>query len=165
MKIENDQIASTELFGMLDGKPVNLMRLKGGLNMAVTVDSKGNDTVLGAASHQAILCYSVEQRFPSFQPAIMKSEGIKLTADSHSHFLSDDLRKSGHDIYSVQNGNDVEFFVTKLNIRIGIVSSSFEGSKLLVKSFDIPGEFSLGVSSALSEKALCSGVTNIIFSK
>jgi len=161
MKIESDQITSTELFGMLDGKPVNLTRLKGGLNLAVTVDSKGNDTVLGAASHQAILCYSVEQRFPSFQPAIMKSEGIKLTADSHSHFLSDDLRKSGHDIYSIQNGSDIEFFVTKLNIKVGGANGSIKDNNLVISSLNVPKETVNAMSAAVSEKALSSGIKNV----
>ena len=117
MKIEQNQIASTEPFGMMDGRPVNLVRLAGGLNLATMLDAKGEDTVLGASSHQAILCYTIEQRFPSFQPMVMKSEGVKLHAESHSHFLTDNLRKSGHDIYSVQNGNDVEFYVTKQSLR------------------------------------------------
>ncbi len=163
MKIEQDQIASIEPFGMLDGRPVNLACLKGGLNLAVTKDSKGNESVLGAASHRAILCYSIEQRFPSFQPMIMKSEGLKLNAESHSHFLSDDFRKSGHDIFSIQNGNNVDFYVTRLNIKVGTVSGSLENDGLLVKSFDIPGEFSLGISSALSEKALSSGLKKVRF--
>lgn len=158
MKIDQDQVASVELFGMLDGKPVNLTRLKGGLNLA-TMD----DQVLGAASHQAILCYSVEQRFPKFQPRIMKSEGLNLTADSHSHFLSDDLRKSGHDIYSVQNGNDVEFFVTKLNIKVGSAMGSIENDSLLFKSesLDLPKEYVNAMSCAVSEKALSSGLKGV----
>jgi len=161
MKIENDQIASTELFGMLDGKPVNLTRLKGGLNLAVTTGKNGEDQVLGAASHQAILCYSVEQRFPSFQPAIMKSEGIKLTADSHSHFLSDDLRKSGHDIYSIQNGSNVEFFVTKLNIKVGGANGSIKDNCLEINSLSVPKETVNAMSAAVSEKALSSGIKNV----
>src|SRR5277367_5420485 len=112
MKIDQDQIASIEPFGMIEGKPVNLVCLKGGLNLATMANKAGSDEVLGAASHRAILCYSVEQRFPKFQPMIMKSEGLKLAAESHSHFLTNDLRKSGHDIYSVQNGNEVEFYIT-----------------------------------------------------
>ena len=49
MKIEDDQIASKETFGMMDGKPVNLVRLKGGLNLATKVGAKGEEEVLGAA--------------------------------------------------------------------------------------------------------------------
>ena len=161
MKIEQSQIASTELFGMLDGKPVNLIRLVGGLNMAAIKNKNDEEEILGAASHQAILCYSVEQRFPSFQPAIMKSEGIKLTADSHSHFLSDDLRKSGHDIYSIQNANDIEFFVTKLNIKVGGATGSIENGSLLIKSLNVPKEAINAMSAAVSEKALSSGIKNV----
>lgn len=163
MKIIENDIASTEPFGMIDGKQVNLVKTKGGLNLATMLDSKGQDTVLGAASHQAILCYSVEQRFPSFQPMIMKSEGLKLTAESHSHFLSDDLRKSGHDIYSIQNGNEVDFYITKLNVKVGAAKGSIDSQGLLIKDANIPKEFSHGISAAFSEKALGSNLKKVRF--
>lgn len=156
MKIEQNQIDSTEPFGILDGKTINLVKLKGGLNIATM-----GDQVLGAASHQAILCYSVEQRFPNFQPAIMKSENIKYSADSHSHFLTSDLRKSGHDIYSVQNDTSIEFFITKQNIRVGSAQAIISGENLLVKSLDVSKEFINSLSSAVSEKALSSGLKSV----
>ena len=162
MKILENDIASVEPFGMMDGKQVNLVRTKGGLNLATMLDAKGADTVLGAASHQAILCYTIEQRFPSFQPMIMKSEGLKLNAESHSHFLSDDLRKSGHDIYSVQNGNEIEFYVTKQNIRVGMANASIEGDSLHVKALNnFPKDFVHSLSGAVSEKALSSGLKGV----
>lgn len=156
MKILENDIASIEPFGMMDGKQVNLTKTKGGLNLAVM-----DDKVLGAASHQAILCYTIEQRFPNFQPMIMKRERLKLNAESHSHFLSDDLRKSGHDIYSIQNGNNVDFFITKQNIKIGTANGSIEGQNLYVNSLEMPKEFSNSISSAVSEKALSSGLSSV----
>lgn len=156
MKILENDIASTEPFGMLNGKQVNLVKTKGGLNLA-TMD----DQVLGAASHQAILCYTVEQRFPNFQPMIMKSEGIKLTAEKHSHFLTDDLRKSGHDIYSVQNGTEIDFFVTKQNIRVGTANGSIEGNKLMINSVNASKEFVSSLSGAVSEKTLSVGLRGV----
>jgi hypothetical protein len=162
MKILEGDIDSVEPFGMMDGKPVNLVKTKGGLCLATAMDSKGQDTVLGAASHQAILCYSVEQRFPTFQPMMMKSEGLsKIPADSHSHFLSDDLRKSGYDIYSIQKGNDIEFVVTKMNIQVGRANSSIENDCLMIKSLDVSKEYVTAMSAAVSEKALSSGVKKV----
>lgn len=162
MKIEQNDIDSVEPFGIMDGKPVNLVKTRGGLNMATVVDAKGNNTVLAAASHQAILCYTVEQRYPSFQPMIMKSEAdLKLSAESHSHFLSDDLRKSGHDIYSVQNGKNVDFFITKLNIKVGSVNGSLQDNSLVINKMDVPSQFANGISSAVSEKALCIGINKV----
>lgn len=161
MKILENDIASIEPFGMMDGKPVNLVRTKGGLNLATRIGARGEDEVLGAASHQAILCYSIEQRFPSFQPMLMKSEGIRLDAESHSHFLSDDLRKSGHDIYSVQNGDGVDFFITKLNIKVGSANSSIKDDYLSIDSINVPKEFINGMSGAVSEKALSAGLKGV----
>lgn len=161
MKIHENDIASIEPFGMMDGKQVNLVRTKGGLNLATTSDKSGQDTVLGAASHQAILSYTIEQRFPSFQPMIMKSEGLKLNAESHSHFLSDDLRKSGHDIYSIQNGNDIDFFITKQNIKVACANGSIKDSYLQIKASTILKEYVNAISSAISEKALSSGLKGV----
>ena len=162
MKISDNDIASIEPFGIIEGKPVNLVKTKGGLNLATMQDGKGQDTVLGAASHQAILCYTIEQRFPKFQPMIMKSEGLRLNAESHSHFLSDDLRKSGHDIYSVQNGNDVEFYITKQNIKVASVNSSIQDNYLIiVNPTNVLKEHVNAISCAVSEKALSSGLKTV----
>lgn len=161
MKISENDIDSIEPFGMMDGKPVNLVRTRGGLNLATMMDAKGAETVLGAASHQAILCYSVEQRFPNFQPMIMKSEGLKLSAENHSHFLSDDLRKSGHDIYSIQNGNAVDFYVTKQNMKVALVNSLIQDNYLNIESPSVLKEYVNGISSAVSEKALSSGLKGV----
>lgn len=165
MKISENDIASTELFGMLDGKPVNLLRTKGGLNLAVKTGVKGENEVIGAASHQAILCYNVEQRFPSFQPAIMKSERPDFQADKHSHFLPDSLRKSGYDIYSVQDGVSIDFFVTKQDVNSVLVTGSVHGvvigDLLLVKSLDTSREFINCLSGAVSEKVLSEGLKGV----
>jgi hypothetical protein len=160
MRISENEIDSIEPFGMLNGKSVNLVRLKGGLNLATVVNPKGED-VLGAASHQAIQRYSLEQRFPDFQPMLMKSEGLNPTAESHSHFLCDSLRKSGHDIYSVQNGNNIEFVITKQNIRVGTATGSISGNQLIVNSLEVPKEFVLGLSGAVGEKALGVGLKEV----
>lgn len=161
MKISENEIASIEPFGMLDGKTVNLIKLKGGLNLASTIDAKGQENVLGAAAHQAILAYSVEQRFPSFQPMIMKSEGSKLTAESHSHFLTSTLRKSGHDIYSIQNGNEIQFFLTKHDIKVGCANGSIKDNKLEISLLSVPKECINAISAAVSEKVLSTGLKGV----
>jgi hypothetical protein len=161
MKISENDISSTEPFGMIDGAPVKLVCTKGGLNLATMTDSKGNDTVLGAASHRAILCYSIEQKFPNYHPPIMKSEGLSFKAESHSHFLTQDLRKSGHDIYSVQEGNSIDFYVTRLDIKVATINSSIKNGQLVIDSYNLPKEFVSGVSGAVSEKALGTGLKGV----
>ena len=161
MKIEQNEIASVEPFGILNGKVINLTRLKGGLNMATMLDSKGEQTVLGVASHQAILAYTLEQRFSDFQPMIMKSEHETSQTESHSHFLSEDLRKSGYDIYSVQNGISVDFYLTKQNVRVGLAKADIENNVLLIKSLDVSKEYLSAMSSAVAEKALCAGLKDV----
>jgi len=164
MKILENDISSIEPFGMLDGKPVKLLVTKGGLNMAAHIDAKGNENVIGAASHRAILSYTLEQRYPNFQPMIMKSEGgLKLYADNHSHFLSDDLRKSGYDIFSVQNGKSVNFYLTKMGLNVGEVSSQIKGDTLYIDR-TVSGPFECPhnqLAGAISEKALCLGINKV----
>jgi hypothetical protein len=161
MKILENEIATIQPFGILDGKPVKLVTTKGGLNLATSLDSRGQEQVLGAASHQAILCYTIEQRFPNFQPMLMKSEGIKLEAESHSHFLTDSLRKSGHDIYSIQNSNDVEFYLTRQNIRVNSIKGSVQGDTLVVSGPTYGDSNWDSFSKAISEKALSIGLSKV----
>jgi hypothetical protein len=161
MQINENDIASIQPFGVMNGKAVNLVLTRGGLNLATMVDHTGKDTVLGAASHQAILCYTIEQRYPQFQPMIMKSDVAKSVAESHSHFLSNDLRKSGHDIYSIQSGNDVEFYITKQNIKVASATASKIGNDLAISSLNVPKEYISALSGAVSEKALSSGLTGV----
>ena len=75
MKISENDISSTEPFGTIDGNQVKLVCTKGGLNLATVTDHKGQDTVLGAASHRAILCYSIEQKFPNYHQGNARRRG------------------------------------------------------------------------------------------
>ena len=165
MKILENEIASVEPFGMLNGKVVNLVKTRGGLNLATTLNAKNQEDVLGAASHQAILAYTLEQRFSDFQPMLMKSEGLSIpNAESHSHFLADDLRKSGHDIYSVQNGNNVDFYITNQNVKVGLAKATISNNALTVESSDnFNHKFVPSLSAAVSEKALSIGLKNVRF--
>lgn len=163
MKISANEIADTELLGMLEGREIKLVKLKGGLNLAIGSDSKGAESVLFAGSHPAIVAYNMEKAYPSFQSALLKSELKDASkADRHSHFLSDDLRKSGHDIFSIQNGNDVEFYVTKHDLKVGIAKAHIENNELVFGSFDSKlGSFQKGLSQAVSEKALSCGIKKV----
>src|SRR5271168_4514372 len=105
LSLQPDDIDTVEDAGILEGQPVKMIRTKGGFWMAI---HKGK--VLAGGSHPAIVKHSVSKMYNSFQPAMCKSEGFEdAVVEQHSHFLSDDLRKSGHDIYSIQTSNNVEF--------------------------------------------------------
>ncbi len=150
MNITPDQIDIVEEGGMLDGQPTKLIRLKGGFWMAI---HKGK--VLAGGSHPAIVKHSVSKMYPSFQPAMCKSEGFEdAIVDQHSHFLSDDLRKSGHDIYSIQTGSNVEFQITKNNLKIASVSGSVQNDALVINEIQFPKEFAHAMAGAATEKAL-----------
>lgn len=160
MNITPNEIASIEDAGTLDGSPVKLIRTKGGFWIA-TGKPKGRfrDEAIAAGSHPAIVKFNIEKAYPSFQPSMMKSENFSDTAvvEKHSHFLTEELRKSGHDIYSVQDGSLVNFHITKHNLKVACVNGTIEKDYLIVDSPNIPQEFSRALAGASVEKAISCG--------
>jgi hypothetical protein len=161
MQLTPNEIDSVEDAGMLDGNAVKLLRTKGGFWMAIgRPRGKYKDEALAAGSHPAIVRYNLERQFPGFQPAMQKSE---LTSDNskvekHSHFLSDSLRKSGHDVYSVQSGEKIEFQITKQNVKIHSVESSLKDGAMSFDKMEVGKEFTRALAGAASEKAVQCGV-------
>lgn len=157
MNITPNEIDSIENAGMLDGSPVKLIRTKGGFWIATgRPKGKSRDEAIAAGSHPAIVKFDLEKRFPSFEPALMKSAYFtdNTIVEKHSHFLTEELRKSGHDIYSVQDGSEVNFHITKHNLKVASVSGTIEKDFLIIKGLDIPTEFSRGLAGAAVEKAV-----------
>jgi hypothetical protein len=150
MNLKPEDLDTVEEAGMLDGQPIKLVRTKGGFWMAA--NHKG---VLAAGSHPAIVKHQLSKMFPAFQPVMCKSEAFSdALVEKHSHFLSDDLRKSGHDVYSIQNGQDVEFQITKHNIKIASIQTVLNDDSLFIPELNFPKEFSRAMAGATTEKAL-----------
>lgn len=157
MNITANEIECIEDAGTLDGSPVKLIRTKGGFWIATgRPKGKSKEEAIAAGSHPAIVKFDLEKRFPTFQAAMMKSAYFNDTAivEKHSHFLSDELRKSGHDIYSVQDGSEINFHITKHNLKVASVNGTLEKGFLFIKGLNIPKEFSRGVAGAAVEKAV-----------
>jgi hypothetical protein len=84
-----------------------------------------------------------------------KSEhGLEPLVAKHSHFLGEELRKSGHDIFSVQIGNAVEFQITKYNTTLASANGFIDSDNLSIDSLSIPKEFSKALAGATVEKAM-----------
>lgn len=150
LNLTPDMIDTVEDAGMLDGQPVKLARTKGGYWMSI---HRGK--VLSGGSHPAIVKHAISKMYPGFQPVMCKSEGFEeANVDQHSHFLSDDLRKSGHDIYSIQTGHNVEFQITKNNLKIASISGSLQDTSLFLEELKFPKEFVKAMAGAATEKAL-----------
>jgi hypothetical protein len=161
MQLTPNEIDSVEDMGVLDGNPIKLLRTKGGFFMAIGKPrGKYRDEALAAGSHPAIVKYNLERAYPNFQPAMMKSELLSDNSkvERHSHFLSDSLRKSGHDVYSVQNGDRVEFQITKQNTKLYSVESQLKDGALTFDKMKIGKEFTRALAGATAEKALQCGV-------
>jgi len=157
MQITPNEIHSIEEAGTLDNAPVKMIRTKGGFWIAVgKPKGKFREEALAAGSHPAIVKFNLEKQFPAFQAAMMKSEEFSdgTIVEKHSHFLGDDLRKSGHDIYSVQDGDSVNFHITKHNLKIAAVNGLVDKDFLIISNLNIPPEFSRGMAGASVEKAI-----------
>lgn len=157
MNLTPNQIDVVEDAGMLDGGPVKLVRTTGGFWMAIAKPKgKYKEETVAAGSHPAIVKYQLEKQYPTFQPTLMKSELLidSTKVKKHSHFLSDDLRKSGHDIYSIQKGNSIEFQITKHNMKVHSIEGTIKDKTLEIKNANFDKQFLAGISGATAEKAL-----------
>lgn len=161
MNITPNEIDIIEEAGTIDGNSVKMLRTKGGFWMAVgRPRGKYKDEAIAAGSHPAIVRYQLEKQYPTFQPVMMKSELAIDTAKvtKHSHYLPDSLRKSGHDIYSVQNGTNIEFQITKQNMTVHSVNSFLQDGAMVFNGIDIGKEFTRALAGATAEKAIECGV-------
>lgn len=165
MNITPSEIADIQEIGMLDGNKVSLIRTRGGFFIAAGKKrGKTLDEALSAGSHSAIVKYNLEKMYPTFQPTLMKSEASLSPAIvvKHSHFLSEDLKKSGHDIYSVQSGANIEFQITKQDIKIGSANATLRDNSVVVSYYlNIPQEFVPALAGATAEKALSCGTSSV----
>lgn len=164
MQITPDEIENIEEAGLLDKNPVKILRTKGGFHIAVgRPRGKYKDEVLAAGSHPAIVKFNLEKHFPEFQPALMKSEATDYSpvVVKHTHFLSNDLVKSGHDIYSVQSGSHIEFQVTKQNVKVASVQGTLEKDGIVLRDLNLSREFSSAMAGATSEKAHACGMSSV----
>jgi len=156
MQIKPEDIDRVEEAGTLNGDIVKLIRTTGGWWIGIGKKRKqGSPEALAAGSHPAIVKFNMEKQFPEFQPVMMKSEDhLESTVEKHSHFLTEDLRKSGHDIFSIQTGNEVEFHVTKHNAQVALVTGFVDGEHLTIETLKIPKELTKSLAGASVEKAI-----------
>ena len=164
MQLTPNEIESVEDAGALNGSPVKMIKTKGGFWIAVgRPNGKIQEEALAAGSHPAIVKFNLERQHPGYQPAMQKSElmGLEPKVESHSHFLSDTMRKSGHDLYSIQTGDKVEFHITRQNAKVSSVDGSFDKGVLVLNQIDIDKRFSRALAGATSEKVLQNGAKKI----
>jgi hypothetical protein len=150
LSLQPSDIDTVEEAGVLDGQTVKLLRTKGGFWLSVH-----NGKVIAGGSHPAIVKHSISK-------IMCKSEAFSdAVVEQHSHFLSDDLRKSGHDIYSIQTGMNIEFQITKNNLKVASVTGSVQDDSLYIDELAFPKQFTKSLASAATEKALDSNLKTI----
>lgn len=157
MKLTEKDIASIEPFGELNGKEVKLLKTKGGFHIVMGMrPGSHSEECLAAGSHPGICRFSMQKQFKkSYAPAMMKSALYNDAAvvESHSHFLSDDLRKSGHEIHSIHSGDQISFHISKCGIKVADVDTYIQGDILVFPSLKAPKIFARGLAGAATEKA------------
>jgi hypothetical protein len=165
MIIEPNEIDTVEEIGSLHGRPIHLLRTKGGFWMGVgKIRGSYKEEVLAAGSHPAIVKYDLEKKYPDLQLIMQKSEPFigEPSVDKHTHFLSEDLIKSGHDIYSIKQDDTIEWQLTKHNIKLGSVTGLITNESILIQNIDIPKEFKKSMAKATAEAAISYGVKKLM---
>lgn len=160
MKLTPNDILTVHEIGTINRNPVKLLRTKGGYWIAVG-RKKGSvsEEPLGAGSHSAIVKFNLEKQYPDFEPALTKSEGgFEPIVENHSHFLNEDLKKGGYDVYSIQTGNDIEFQITKDNLKISGTNGKIDVDYLCLDNLNIPKQFTKALAGATVEKAVSCNV-------
>lgn len=170
MQLTPEEIDTIEEAGVMNGGPVRMIRTKGGFWIAIgRPKGKFKDEAIAAGSHPAIVKYNVEKQYPDFQPAMMKSEHFSDGAhvDGHSHFLSEDLRKSGHDVYSVQFGTHIDFHVTKHGMNVASIRGDLKENSLVFENVNlkIPQEMVRALSGATIERAAALNLERVGFKR
>lgn len=168
MDIKQSDIDTVESAGVLDGQDVKLIRLRGGLWMAISKTANSiKEKVLSVGSHPAIVKFNVKKQFPNFQMAMYKSEVFanEPEVEDHSHFLSEDLLKSGYELYSLQDNNSIEFQISKNGIKEVSVASFIMEDSLFVNKTEVKPEFSRALAGAALEKTLPNGIKKIKIQK
>lgn len=164
MQITSKDIESVEEAGTLDGSPVKLVKTRGGFWMAIgRLKGRLKEEAIAAGSHPAIVKFNIEKQFPSFQPAMMKSENFSIDAivEKHTHFLTPDLIKSGHEIFSVQEGSEINFLITKHGINVNSINSEIQNKALVLEMNRVDKKFKRALAGATSEKALSCGIKRV----
>lgn len=166
MQITANEIAAIEEAGMLDGSPVKMIRTKGGFWISVgRPRGQKNEIALSAGSHPAIVKFNLKKQYPGFQENMMKSAEFAeafAQIDTHSHFLSEDLRKSGHDIYSVQSGTEISFHITKFQAEVGAAKGHISEDTIVMDSMKASPEFARALAGATAEKAMSCGAKKLV---
>lgn len=163
MQLTPNEISEIEDLGTMNNVPVKMLRTKGGYFIAVgRPKGKLREEALAAGSHPAIVKFTLEKQFPDFQPSMMKSESDpQPIVNQHSRFLSEDLIKSGYDIFSIQNPLTIEFHITKHKILVDKIISDIEDGNLIFKNAKILEPFLKSIAGAASEKAMNMGFGKI----
>lgn len=112
MEIFPSEIDSVQEMGDIGGEPVNLVRLKGGLYLAVGKKNK-KDTVLGSGSHPAIVRHNIQKSIAGFRASLMKSEDCHHEVVERTSFLPESLQKSGYELFEIDTLNKTLFSLTK----------------------------------------------------
>ena len=164
MKLTERDIDSIEDFGELNGKPVKLLKTTGGFNIVMgTRPGSKDEECLTAGSHIAVCRYNMIKQFKNYAPSMMKSSlyNDSSIVDNHSHFLSDELRKSGHEIHSIQSDNQISFCITRHGLKVADVETYLQDGVLVFPSLKAPKEFSRGLAGAVTEKSAACGANKL----
>ena len=156
MDLKPEEIDTIKTVGSLNGDEVKLIRLKGGLHIAVGKGNKKDkeNKPLAVASHPGIILHQIEKEFKTdFHRTMAKSEAEDLgNLTSFSHIVPDDKSNKGYDMFSLEKNGIVEYTVTKFNINVANLSLYKNSEEILsvsCKDKNMVKEFSEWIAKAI----------------
>lgn len=156
MDLKPEEIDTIKTIGNLNGDDVKLIRLKGGLHIAVGKGSKRDkdNKPLAAASHPGIVLHQIEKEYKTdFHRTMAKSEIEDFgNLTSLSHIIPKDSFAKGYDMFSLEKNGIVEYTVTKFNVEVANLSlykNSDKTSKVNCVETSMVKDFSNWIAQAI----------------
>lgn len=144
IKINPKEVESIEIIGELNGDDVKVVKTKGGYYCAIGKKKPKSSLSepLAAGSHIAIVSHQVNQMYGDFKPSLNKNEQDNITLVDLTFKLSPFLTEKGHNLFSLQKDEKINFIVEKygipvLNLEGNVSLSGVDGLKaILAKKTD-----------------------------
>jgi hypothetical protein len=138
--INRKDISEIYTVGKLRGSDVRLIKTKGGFHIFMGKEKPDTeDKILASSSHRAIGLHQIEQQYPDFQPAIMKSESEEMEqVKDVSSRLGSLAKNLGYQAYILHKNDNFRISISKDSFEVGSVSLGKKENDLEITNIQLP---------------------------
>jgi hypothetical protein len=135
MDINEDEVKEVSKIGTLNGDEVKIVTLKGGLHIGIGKKSENSNkaAILAVGSHPALVSYQISKKYDQkFEQIMNKNEKELLpeVSNNSNNLSSTEKNVLGLDIYTIKNGQEIDFKITKHNFEIFSIKANQLGDYL-----------------------------------